>query len=363
MSVFMGPVQTIHAAAKAAVFFLKLYPMLPSRPLDWVTAPPVVERARYPTPHGEVEGDLYRPGTGGPHPGLVVCLGAVPFEADHPQVPRLGAALARSGFAALLYWSPAMRDLRLDPDDIEAIASAYQWLIERPDVDPARAGLLGTCVGASFALMAATSPRIRDRVTFIAGYAPYSSMWTLARDIASGTRSLADARASWQVDPLTRKVYVRSLTALLEPREAELLRIATADQGGHVDSRELSEDGRAVYKLLTKLDADEAEDALRRLPVAMQERLTTLSPIDYLEDVRASLIILLHDRDDIVIPVTESRRLWSALAGREGVRYTEFSVFQHLDPTKGKPPLFRLVPELARFYLAVYPLFRHVVAA
>src|SRR4051794_30116451 len=25
----------------------------------------------------------------GPHPGIVVCLGVVPFGADHPQVPRL----------------------------------------------------------------------------------------------------------------------------------------------------------------------------------------------------------------------------------------------------------------------------------
>src|SRR5687767_7471327 len=92
----------IRAAANTTVFMLKLLPMLPSRALDWITPAPVVERVCYPTPSGQVEGDLYRPSTRGPHPGVVVCLGVVPLGVEHPQVARLGAALARSGFAALL---------------------------------------------------------------------------------------------------------------------------------------------------------------------------------------------------------------------------------------------------------------------
>src|SRR3954463_9355725 len=145
--------EPLHAAAKTVVFVLKLLPMLPSRAVDWFTVSPLVERVRYPTRSGQVEGDLYRPATRGPHPGVVVCLGVVPFGGDHPQVPRLGAALARSGFAALLYWSPAMRDFRLAPEDIEDIASAYDALLARPDISPGRSGLLGTCVGGAFALM------------------------------------------------------------------------------------------------------------------------------------------------------------------------------------------------------------------
>jgi hypothetical protein len=317
---------------------------------------------KYPTRCGQVEGDLYRPSSGGPHPGIVVCLGVVPFGVDHPQIPILGKALARAGFAALLYWSPAMRDFRLDPQDIENIALAYRWLIERSDVDPGRSGLLGTCVGGAFALMAAASPLIRDRVGFIGAYAPYSSMWTFARDIASATRSCGEGREPWRVDPLTRKVFVHSVTAWLEPGEAEHLRSAFSNGSGHPDSRGLSAEGQAVYALLTAPDADEAETALHRLPPIMQERLAALSPMNYLKDIHAPLIVLLHDRGDQVIPVGESRRLRSALAGHAGVHYTEM-LFQHLDPVKGKLPLFRLVRELGKFFLAVYPLFRQAVAA
>lgn len=90
--------------------------------------------------------------------------------------------------------------------------------------------------------------------------------------------------------------------------------------------------------------------------------LAALSPMKYLKDIHAPLIVLLHDRGDLVVPVGESRRLRSALAGHAGVHYTEM-LFGHLDPVKGKLPLFRLVWELGKFFLAVYPLFRQVVAS
>src|SRR5512134_3117191 len=199
LHVFTRVTRPIRAVMKSMIFVLKLFPMLPSQPVDWVTKPPVVEKVRYPTRDGEVDGDLYRPSGDGPHPGIVVCLGVVPFGVDHPQVPVLGKALARAGFAALLYWSPAMRDLRLDPEDIENIALAYHWLIQQPYVDAARSRLLGTCVGGSFALMAAANPLIRDQVAFLSAYAPYSSLWTFARDVASGTRSGGNGREPWRV--------------------------------------------------------------------------------------------------------------------------------------------------------------------
>lgn len=345
---------------KAAIFFLKVFPMLPSRLVDWVTKTPVVQKVRYPTRLGYAEGDVYRPPTDGPHPGIIVCLGVVPFGVDHPQVPVLGKALARAGFAALLYWSPAMRDFRLDPDDVENIALAYRWFIEQPYVDPARSGLLGTCVGGSFALMAAASPLIRDRIALLSAYAPFSSMWTFAKDIASGTRSTEAGHEPWQVDPLTRKVFVHSVTASLDPDEAERLRSVFDNEGGHLDSSGLSADGQVVYALLTARDEADAEAVLHLLPPAMQERLTALSPMTYLKDIHSPLIVLLHDRGDQVIPVDESRRLIGALAGDTKVHYTEME-FQHLDPVKGKLPLFRLIRELGKFFLAVYPMFRQAV--
>jgi hypothetical protein len=255
-----------------------------------------------------------------------------------------------------------MRDFRLDPGDIESIAMAYGWLIEQPFVDPARSGLLGTCVGGAFALMASASSIIRDRVGFVGAYAPYSSMWTFACDIASATCSSGKVRGPWKVDQLTRKVFVHSLTGWLEAGEAERLRNAFIYGSGQFDSSSLSAHGEAVYSLLTARNEIEAETALHRLPPVMQERLAALSPMNYLKDIHSPLIVLLHDRGDQVVPVGESRRLHSALAGRIGAHYTEMG-FQHLDPAKGKLPLFRLIQEFGKFFLAVYPMFRQTVTS
>lgn len=350
----------LRAVARAAVFFLKVFPMLPSRPVDWVTSTPLIETVRYPTHDGIAQGDVYRPPGPGPHPGMVVCLGVVPFGVDHPQVAVLGKALARSGIAALLYWSPAMRDFRLSPVDVENISLAYDWLIAQPYVDPARSGLLGTCVGGSFALMASASALIRERVAFASAYAPYTSIWTFGRDIASGSVESEHGRTPWKVDQLTRRVFVHSLTAYLESDEAAQMRAALSVVGGQMASDGLSAEGQAVHALLTAPDAATAETAMRNLPDCVMRELGNISPLDYAQDIRAPLIVLLHDRGDQVIPVGETRRLVAALGGRSCVKYTEMQ-FQHLDPQKAKMPVRELARELFKFFRAVYPIFRQTV--
>lgn len=343
------------------IFFLKVFPMLPSRPVDWVTRPPLIEQVRYPTQDGSAEAEVYRPTSPGIYPGIVVCLGVVPFEVNHPQVPVLGKALARAGFAALLYWSPAMRDFRLDPADIENIALAYDWFIKQPYVDAARSGLLGTCVGGSFALMAAAHPLINQRVFYVSAYAPYSSLWTFAKDIASGSVGSNDGRRPWKVDPLTRKVFVYSLTAMLDTEEAAYLREVSMDGQIPAEAMKLSERGQKVAALLMAGGPEEARMALQALPEEMQARLSAISPLSHVQNLQVPLMVLFHDRGDQVIPVGESHRLCAALGSCQGVVYYTEMQFSHLDPSKGKLPLWKLAGEFLKFSVAVNRLFRHLV--
>ena len=91
-----------------------------------------------------------------------------------------------------------------------------------------------------------------------------------------------------------------------------------------------------IYPLLTALTLEEAREALDQLPRELRDRLDAMSPLKYLPDLHAPLLVLMHDRDDPVIPIGEAKLLWDALAGRPGVRCTEFTMFKHLDPTKVK---------------------------
>jgi hypothetical protein len=183
-------------------------------------------------------------------------------------------------------------------------------------------------------------------------------MWTLAEVVASSSRELDGERIPWQVDQLTRAVYARTLTGALPPEEAAFLRAKESGQAEESANRALSEQGLLVEQLLTPLTVEESRSALRRLPTEMQQRLTAMSPIVYISDIRAPLVIISHDRDDEVIPVGESRRLYRALDERAGVRYTEFAMFQHADPTKRKLSPIQLVRQLGKFFACLYPMFR-----
>jgi hypothetical protein len=127
---------------------------------------------------------------------------------------------------------------------------------------------------------------------------------------------------------------------------------------GSVDPGGLSPEARVVYPLLTALTLDEVRAALNVLPQELRDRLDAMSPLSYLPGLRAPLLVLMHDRDDPVIPIDESKLLWAALAGRPGLRCTEFTMFKHLDPTKVKLRIPQLLRELNRFYRSLYPIFR-----
>ena len=326
----MQPLRDIRAHARELAFVLKVLPRLPSAPIDRLTRRPVVERVRYPSRNGDIEADLYRPAPHGRHPAIVLCLGVVPFGVEHPQVARLSDALGRAGFVALIHWSDTMRDLRLAPEDADDIATAYDWMLKRDDVDDSRSGLFGTCVGGTFALLAASRPLIRDRVTFLGAFAPFSSMWTFARDIASRSWDDRGAVRPWEVDQITAKVFSRTVDAFLTTEEARALREAC--------------------------DREQADRALGSLPPAARTRLDAMSPLMHVSEIHARSIVFGHDRDDHVIPVSESRALAFALAGREGVRYTEYAMFKHADPKD--LALLPLAREVLRFYRSLYPMFR-----
>ena len=218
--------------------------------------------------------------------------------------------------------------------------------------------MLGTCVGGSFALMAAAHALVRDRVAFVAAFAPYGSLLTLAPDIASAERGPGGARVPWQVDQLTRKVFVHSVTARLDRDEAQQLREAFDVDGTPRAVDGLSAEGRSVAAILATDSTGRARAAVEALPPGIRRGLDELSPVNYARDIHAPLIAISHDRDDNVIPAEESRLLVSSLAGMAGVRYTEFAMFEHADPTKRKLSPPRLAAQLWKMYRWLYAIFR-----
>ena len=88
----------------------------------------------------------------------------------------------------------------IEPAETGNLVWAFQYLSEREYVDPRRTGLGGFCVGASFALVAAADPRIRDDVAFVNAFGPYFDAETLLLQAASRSVVYDGRRTPWEPD-------------------------------------------------------------------------------------------------------------------------------------------------------------------
>ena len=243
---------------------------------------------------------------------VLIFLGATPHGTDDLEVVKLGWALARTGFAVMFYWSETMGlEARLDAAGIVNVVGAFEHLARQPYVDPERLGLAGFSVGASYAMAAAADPRITDDIAFVNSFGGYYDLAGLIAQIAAGRALDGATQTPWEVDELTKKVFANTLLAepSSEARDALL-------QGVHS-----LEEARRLYE---------------RLPATFRSDVGVISPSQYVGQWSSGTVIrVMHDRGDAVIPVEQSRRLAAALRQERPdveLYYTETDIFRHVIP-------------------------------
>ena len=303
------------------------------------TSDPVREELMYPQSNGTGVADVYRVQGSGRKAAVLIFLGANAAGRDDEAVVRLGNALARAGFIAMFHWSPTMAlQHNIDPNEIENLVWAYEHLREQDYVDPERVGLAGFCVGASFALIAATNQRIRDDVAFVNDFGGYYNARDMLLQISSRSRFYLDEVDPWDPDILTKKVFANEIIeAIDDPFEKDLLTRAFIDNQ-EVPQEEidgLSREASAAYILLEGTDLENAQALYDDLPETFKLDMLRISPSTFIGDLNARVAIL-HDRDDDLVPSVESRRLVDVLndSGHDH-RYTEVLAFEHVRPTSG----------------------------
>ena len=347
------------ASAKTAGLVLQVVPGFPVKPLGWFTDQPVRTAVEYPAGARSAEADIYRIPDRAQRAALVLFLGVNPAGRDDERVVNLASALARAGFVVLVPWSENMMAKRVSPADVEMLVAAFQYLAGRDGVDRGRIGGSGFCIGSSLLVVAASDPRISADVSFINFFSGFYDGRDYMKQFAARRTFYDGTEEPWEPDKLTTEVFtLLMIESLSLPAERDAL-------DGHftggrplteADVRGLSSEARAIHGLLSGTTLEEADELLREVPPRLLEAMDALSPSRHLDGVSARLLIM-HDREDALAPVEESRRLADAVAARGDARYTEFSFFSHVDPGEGVGPI-GLVTESFKLYRHLYTVVR-----
>jgi len=266
------------------------------------------------------DADLYSAGDE-PRAALVLVPGLAPRGKEDPRLVDLATTFARARFAVLVPNLPSLMEQRVSPDNVRQIADALGyfvkegWRWQRRD-PPVGVAAISYAVGP--ALLATLEPDVRGRVNFaiaVGGYCDVDAVLTYFttgyyRDGPNGAwvKGEPNVYGKWL---FVRANAVRIVTLrdriLLTAIAGRKMDNPAADIGDLVPK--LGEEGRSVIRLLDNDDPDKAAQMIAGLPPAL---LADLRALDLRNRDMAGLppnVLLLHGRDDRIIPVGQSEQL------------------------------------------------------
>ena len=317
----------------------------------------LISEVTYSSGDRDIAANLYRPDDQRRHSGLILAHGAVKGGKDDRALRFAGQSLARAGYVALVPQLDNLRNFRLHQDDIDVLVASFQYLA-RQEFSNGKIGILGICLSAPLALLAATEPSINQDVAVVSSWGGFYNIndWLQAviseRYIDEGT-----AKPWWPRAVLIEETPKWLIELLPDPSDRvcieEILR------GNSTDSvkSNLSPSGRAMYELLTNRDPERVKDLWARLDPKILQTLNNLSPHLKIAQLQTKIAII-HTFTDDVIPWVESCKLAGAIKDENKIYFRVFRQFYHVSIEgllKARiSNLYNVISEAVQFYLYMY---------
>ena len=263
---------------------------------------------------------VVRPAGEGPWPAVFFVNGTVPEGRELPEARRLAEGFARAGYLVVLPDLPGLMEDRITPETVAETAEVARAVSNRSDAAEGEVSMVGISTGATLALLAAQRPDTGDRVSLVAGVAPYSDIRTILNVATTGRYEKEDGTfARHDADPFLSYVVARSMIAALPPGEdrqdlsAELEAVGRENPNplGGVRLRrteDLEPDGAAVVALLANRDPARFDELYADLPDGVKEDLEAFSPLAGTGRIRAPVEVATGPRDKY-FPASESHNL------------------------------------------------------
>ena len=270
--------------------------------------------------------------------GLVLVPGFTPDGKDDPRVVDLATSLARARFLVLVPDLAGSRAEEIQLDDARTIADGAIFLAES-DLLPAGhdVGVAAISYAVGLALLASLEPDAGDKIDFLVGLGGYHDTEAVVTFATTGHYRL-ETRDGWLTkDPVPAAKWrlLSSNTELLDDAQDRTLLRAIAERRSRAENAPIDDlvaglgpDGRALLDVMINDDPEAVGDLLQDLPPTIRGQLESLSPSNHDLSHLEGRLILIHGRDDTLIPYTESVALGNAVAGSEVFVIDGFS---HID--------------------------------
>jgi len=248
---------------------------------------------------------------------LVVVHGINPRGAFDPRLEHVAKAFAAIGFDVFMPNVPALEQLLVQPSGVDQIEQLVLNLTRQRELCPdGRLSLFGASISGAMSLIAATRPSIRDRIKAICIVGGFASTATVSEEIL---------KLPPDADDYGRNVmFYNFVEYALGPNDALKHAFYLAIHDNHFLRRGTAAEALPGY--LAQVDAEVAStywrlqnDVPYRMHIAervMAETahlMRTLSPVEYVHDLRCSRVVLVHGKFDEVVPVSEAELLYAKL--------------------------------------------------
>jgi pimeloyl-ACP methyl ester carboxylesterase len=293
---------------------------------------------------------VVRPAGEGPWPTIFLVNGTVPEGRKLPAVRNLAEGFARAGYLVAVPDLPGLTEDRITPQTADAATQVALEISDRPEVEGGKVALVGVSTGATLSLLAAEDPRLKGKVSLVAGVAPYTNIKTVLSVATTGYYRGSDGElVCYEATPFLSYVVARSLVATLPPGEDRRTLAAELETTGRespdplsgLRSRrtgDLGPDARSVVELLANRDPERFDALYAALPDETRHDLEELSPLAGTERIRVPVELATGPHDKY-FPPSQSYAL-ERVAPQRRVTVTGALDHAKLDVSLGDIPAF-----------------------
>ncbi|MDR0787452.1 MAG: hypothetical protein LBG44_06255 [Gemmatimonadota bacterium] len=304
------------------------------------------------SPAGDLPATLLCPPGKGPYPAWIILHGITVPGRLHPSLIRFSSAVAAAGAMVLIPEVREWTELQLDQAaGSNAIMAGVNFYHQRTDIT-GPITLAGFSFGATQALISAARPEFRKDIRRVIGFGGYCDFGRTLRSMMTGEHEWEGVHYQYSPDPYGRWIaaanYIRKIPEYAEMEglaraahtmaaEAGQRGINAADPAYDTLKGKLAEGLSPAERELWKLIAppagvlpepEQTRELADRIVAAAVRQTPDLDPKSALPQLDQR-VILVHGRDDHLIPFTETLRLAAALPPAVDASVTITRLFAH----------------------------------